>query len=337
MKGRLPRWLEAVRKPLVSVVAVSVAATVATLPVMAIYFGRVSIVSVLSNLLTTLPAEIALITGMVSSVLTVVGLPVLADPLMMVAGVSARYLLWICQKISTFSFATVAFGSGFLLLWLLGTYCAWAIGFRVLNKHGKTALAAVCVIALCSGILLRRGARYDTLEVAVASQQDLAVAIAYHGCAVAVLSPSDNNSAYDLRDALQDLGVTRLDVLCLVGGKEPAVSYVPSVLSAYLSSDTQVLYDELPWLPPLSGQSLDGYNVTLGTELFATSRDDHVELVWDEHTLCFFTSALPEVACEATAAFGAGETPIMIKAAEGSRLLPAGSGPFAYRDGRWVY
>ena len=337
MRGSLPPIVEKVRKPCASAVAVSLAATITTVPIMAIYFGRISLVSVLANLLTTIPAEAALISGLLASVSAVLGLTVLAQPFMAVAGVLSRYLLWICEKISTFSLATVAIEATYLLLWIVGIYFLWWLGRRVLDGHGRAALAGVCAVILCAGILLHRGARYESLEIDGVSSKNLAVVATYRGSTVLVTAPTSEQPLYRLRDVLQEHAITHVDVLCIIGGKEPAVSHVPLILDAYLTERTHVLYSSLPWQPPLSGYSLDDGAVTLGNTLTVKRCGDHVTVTWNEHTVVFCGTEPIASCCAADVICGVGKTPTVVMTQDGPLAVPEGSGSLVYRDGKWFW
>ena len=270
-----------IRKAIAATVAVSLAAMFATLPVLALYFGRISLVSVPVNFLTALPAEVVLIAGCLASLFSVLGLTVLAQPLLMLAGLMSRYLLWICENFSTFSLATVATPSGFLLLWMVGVYLLFWIGRRFLGKSGTTALVGACVCILCVGILLNRGATYNALRVGNASDENnLAVVVSYRGGTVVVTAPDRASCLYDIGDTLYAFGASRIDALFVIGGKEPAVSYVPVVLADYWTDDTQVLDSTM------FGQ----HRVTLGECLQVGWQEDGLFMNWNGHTLRFSTS-----------------------------------------------
>ncbi len=335
MKGSLPKYLEQVRRPLVSAIAVSLAATVTTTPVLALYFGRIPLLSVLTNVLITLPAELILIAGFVSSICAVMGLSVISAPFLLIAGIMSRYVVWICQKISTFSVATVAIEATYLLLWIGGTYAVWIFARRLLHAHGKAVLAGVSVAILCIGLLLHRGSQYDQLRVACASDDDLAVTVSYRGSTVLVIAPSSANSVYQAAELLQSQDITRIDLLCLIGGEEPALTYLPSILKNYLGDHTQVVYHGLPWQSPLAGQPLEGVRLSLGEALSLEQRDGHTELHFGEYALWFYTHGVAVTDTAADAVFGAGDHPMYIMTADGPLSLSADIGTVVCRDGQW--
>lgn len=284
LRGREPKCCARLIKTLVATISVSLAALLATLPVLAIYFGRVSLLSVPVNLLTTLPSEVILITGCLGSLLSVCGVGMLARPLLLVAGLMSRYLLWVCEKFSAFSLATVAIRAPFLLLWLIGVYFLFLIGCRVLSRQGLSILSGVCVCMLCIGLLLHRGTVYNILRTEQADGTNgLSVVVSYRGSTILVTAPSNATPLYDVKNALDTLYLTRIDAVFVIGGEEFAVWYIPVVLNEYLTDDTPMFYSDPTW----GGIPLSQYHVQLGESLQANWQQEELLLSWHEKTLLF--------------------------------------------------
>ncbi len=281
---REPKHCARVVKALVSTISVSLAALLATLPVLTVYFGRISLLSVPVNLLTTLPSELILITGCLGSLLSVCGIGVLAQPLLLLAGLTSRYLLWVCEKFSAFSLATVAIRAPFLLLWLIGVYFLFLIGHRVLGRQGVSVLTGVSVCILCVGLLLYRGTMYNTLRTErVDDTNGLSVVASYRGSTVLVTAPDSITPLYGVEHALDALSLTRLDAVFVIGGEESAALYIPVVLKEYLTDSTPMLYSD----PIGDGVSLSRYRVKLGKSLEAQWQQEELLLSWHEQTLLF--------------------------------------------------
>lgn len=284
LRERKPKRFARLINGVVSTVAVSLAATLATLPVLAIYFGRASLMSVPANLLTTLPSEVVLIAGCVGSLMSVCGIAAIAQPLLLFAGLMSRYLLWVCEKISAFSLATVAIRAPFLLLWLIGAYFLFLIGRRVLDRQGLSILSGVCVCILCVGLLLHRGTVYNTLRTeSVDGKNGLSVVISYRGSTALVTAPESITPLYDAKDALDTLDLVRIDAVFVIGGEESAAVYIPVVFKEYLTDSTPMFYTD----PSGDGISLSRYRVRLGKSLEAQWQQEELLLNWHEKTLLF--------------------------------------------------
>ncbi len=298
LRGREPKHCARLIKTVVATVSVSLAALLATLPVLVIYFGRVSLLSVPVNLLTTLPAEVVLITGCVGSLLSMCGIAVIAQPLLLLAGLASRYLLWVCEKFSSFSLATVAIRAPFLLLWLIGAYFLFLTGRRVLGRQGLSLLSGVCVCILCVGLLLHRGTVYNALRTeSVNGKNGLSVVVSYRGGTVLVTAPDSISTLYGVKDALDALGLARIDAVFVIGGEESASLYIPTVLKEYITDTTPMLYSD----PSRGGIPLSRYRVKLGTSLEAQWQQEELLLNWHEKTLLF--TARSEAATKADAVF----------------------------------
>ncbi len=286
LRDREPKYGAWLVKTLVAAVSVSLSALLATLPVLAIYFGRVSLLSVPANLLTTLPSEVILITGCLGSLLSACGMGMLAQPFLFLAGLMGRYLLWVCEKFSAFSLATVAIRAPFLLLWLIGAYFLFLIGRRVLSRQGLSILSGVCVCILCVGLLLHRGAVYNTLRTErVDGINGLTVVASYRGNTVLVTAPDNSTPLHDIKSVLDTLNLTRIDAVFVIGGEESAILYIPVVLQDYLTDDTPMFYSD----PSRGDISLSHYRVRLGKPLEANWQQEQLLLNWHEKTLLFTT------------------------------------------------
>lgn len=320
-KGEPKRFVK-FRKGIAAAVAVSLAATLATLPVLAVYFGRISLVSVPANLLTTLAAEAVLIVGCLASLFSVLGLAVFAQPLLLIAGCLSRYLLWICEKISDFSLAMVAIDAPFLLLWLVGAYALFLLSRRVLDKEGLAALCGIGVCTLCMAFLLNRGVTFDTLQIGCASDDDdLAVILSYRGSTVVVTAPENAAALYGITDMLDTFGASHMDALFVIGGDEPALSYVPSLLGEFITDGTQVVCPEEPC------------RITLGESITAQWHEERLRMEWGGQTLLFAPKS--EAVGTADAVFGTGDTRMWVYADGALRPLAADTRYIRFKNGQW--
>ncbi|MBR2338598.1 MAG: ComEC/Rec2 family competence protein [Clostridia bacterium] len=222
-------------KRLVIASCVSLSASVATLPVMAVYFGEVSLVSLPANLLAAWPASALMIVGSLACLLFMVGGDALAGGFLFVAGWIARYLLYISEKISKIPLATVAIRDDYLLLWIVGSLLLLYIGWRVLRRRGVYLTAAVSAFVLSASLLLHTLAMRGVTQVTVIpTKDDVAVYARNSGRTVLFCAPQDVDDLYTVRAELRSDGIRRVDVLILYGGESTALSAVSAVLDSYL-------------------------------------------------------------------------------------------------------
>lgn len=232
-------------------VAVTVSATLATLPVTVLYFGTVSLVGVLANLIMTLPASLLLVVGWVAIVAMLLGLSFVYHPLLMLVGYIARFLLGIADAIAELPFATVTITDTYLVIGVLGSLAVIGIGWLLLKGRGVRLAALLCAVVLCIGSVLHHYRLRDHVRfLMIPHQADLAVCIIYRDRAVLFVAPTEANTVYAVSEALWSEGITTLDAVFLPSGEWDGIPYVSQLLSRYV--DSAMIYRDFDGTVPLS-------------------------------------------------------------------------------------
>ncbi len=161
---------------LVNGLAVTLAATLPILPLLAFYFGEVSVVSPLANLLAVFPAGVALTFGWVGILLALLpALSFFADGVLYLAGWSVRWPLIVARILGGLPIATLPTERAWTILYLTGG-CGLVI--LCLCKVPRVRLRRL-LAALAAGLMLARGAdallRCDTTTVTVSIRENSAV------------------------------------------------------------------------------------------------------------------------------------------------------------------
>ena len=157
----------------------------------------------------------------------------------------------------------------------------------------------------------------------------------YRGSTLLVVAPSSRASLYDTASALREQGVSRVDALFLIGGKEPAISYITTELKPYLPSDAAVFYDGLPVDSPLKGSSLAGRRVWLGRSLSAEMQDGQLLLCWDGQRLRFAPRQVKQPPTDGAALFCAGQPVAWLRTDDGMQALGDTVDTVVLTNGDW--
>ena len=134
-KTRVIRWL-------CTSVAVSVSATVATAPLSAIYFGTVSLVGVLTNLLTLWVVSFIFCGIMICCALGAFCVPAAVFVGKIVA-IPIRYVMWVARLMSKPYFAAVYTCSIYVVAFLVFAYVLFAV--MLISKRKRPVLFASCL------------------------------------------------------------------------------------------------------------------------------------------------------------------------------------------------
>lgn len=160
--ARLVGWLT---EPLV----VSLAAQIATTPLILFYFGRLSVASLLANLLIVSIQPYIMILGWIALGAGLVWLPV-GEVLAWIVWLPLTYMLWVVEALARFSWASVPARLPGSLAWVFYTVLLVYALIRVMHRDDRRALAqklrrsvpgtmpaaAGAVIALLLGLMTLR-------------------------------------------------------------------------------------------------------------------------------------------------------------------------------------
>ena len=143
--NRLARWISAS-------VSVTLSATVLTTPLVAWYYGTVSLVNVLTNLLV-LPVISAVFYGTMAVCALGFFWPAAAAFLGAVVAIPVRYVLWIASLLADFPLAAVFTVSPYVVIWLAVSYVM--ILWVIFSKKRRPLIAICCsVLSLCVSLML---------------------------------------------------------------------------------------------------------------------------------------------------------------------------------------
>lgn len=143
VKATLARWIA-------GSVSVSLSAMVVTTPLSAYYFGMVSIVGVLTNLLTLWVISFIFYGIMAAAALSMIWLPLGR----LIAGIVSwpiRYVLAVSDVLSSTPFSAVYTNSIYIILWLVFCYLLLIV-FLLQKKKSPGVLTACMFVGLCLAV-----------------------------------------------------------------------------------------------------------------------------------------------------------------------------------------
>ena len=197
----------------------SLGAMLFTVPLIALYFGQIPLLSPLSNVLALWALSLLMVCALILGTLAVF-LPVPAAALGTMAVVLGHYARWAALLLGKFPFASLSTDSRYCLIWLAAVYLALAAAFLGRDRP-KRPLLSVCALALllCAAIGLGR-LETDTAQLTVAALdvgQGSSTALVSGGrTALVDCGGSGSRSAGDIAaDWFAAQGRARLDLLVL--------------------------------------------------------------------------------------------------------------------------
>lgn len=216
---RVRLWLYKAGRTALSAVSASLGAMLFTVPLIALYFGQIVLLSPLSNVLVLWALSLLMVCALLLGTLAVF-LPAPAALLGTAAGLTAHYARWMALALGKFPFASLSAGSRYCLIWLGAVYLvlAGAALGRGKPRRPLLPLCALCLL-LCAAIGLERleadaaGLTAAALDVGQGSSTAL---LSGGKAALVDCGGSGARSAGDTAaDYFAAQGRTRLDLLVL--------------------------------------------------------------------------------------------------------------------------
>ncbi len=174
------------KRPLTELLSVNSAATLSTLPLISVLFGRISLLSPLANLLIVPLVPPLILFGLV---LSLVGrIPILSQIMGFVAGLYSAGFSSLCELLARVPYMNLPTAQVYLLIWLAALFAGIAVlyvingGKRLIKWFVPVMLIPLAMSILLSGILDRSAARmtvYNPQKGIAVSYEDTQTTVVY--------------------------------------------------------------------------------------------------------------------------------------------------------------
>lgn len=242
--GKLPRRLcRKLYRTFAANLSVTLGALLLTTPLTAWYFGTVSLISPVTNLLTLWAVSLAFAPGLILTLLGI-AFPTLAAVFTFPVTILTRYVLWATRALGSLSFSSLSMDSTYLCVWLVLVYVLLLI---VLLRKYRRPILPVCsgIVALCAALILTRASLLSpSLSITMLDVgQGQSILLCSGGRTALIDCGGSKDNAGDIAaDYLQSLGISHLDLLLLTHCHNDHANGVPE-LFARLDISSIVLPD----------------------------------------------------------------------------------------------
>jgi competence protein ComEC len=209
--------VNAAMKTLIANLATTVGALIFTLPLLAYYFGYVSIIAPVTNLVTLFAASAAFCVGLVASLLGLVS-QMLGVAAAGVAVVPSWWVLTAAKLLARVPFAAVFVSNGFMIAWfvyfyaIFGVTAAMRVRLRQMLYPVCAALCMFCLSLVLTAATARRGTELTVINV----EQGQCLAVT-DGAETALIDCGSltANAAQSAERFLQSRGTTDISLMIL--------------------------------------------------------------------------------------------------------------------------
>lgn len=232
---RCPFWIKhKFFVPVAETLLVTMSATLATLPIIALSFGEFSMISPAANLLAVLPGSLLVEFGCLAAVVGC--LPMLAPVshlLFVVARGIASYLFAVVGRLGTTPLSRVRLDKPYLLFWLLTSLLFVYLGWRLLQIRGLRLSLALSLILLFFGVGTEMIAMKGVTSInALNAGNGNAVLLEKDGHRGLVMAGNSKGFAGRVASSLYYKGISQLDFIVLSDGSDRATFEIGTLLQA---------------------------------------------------------------------------------------------------------
>lgn len=221
---------------LAGLVSVTMCSTVMTLPVIMLSFGRVSLVSVVSNILIVFPTMLMMICVFVAAILYLIPfLKFIAIPIVLLAGVLINYITVCANLLAQIPFASVSTKQPMVLFWLASTGILFAMALFLYKEYKLLKLSSILsAIILFVGIF-----SYQLFDIGVTHLAFLdtgngcSAVVSRDGHASVLSCGGDEFKSSRLQNYLSAQNVKTLDFLLLSDFKDSSAIYANDVIKKF--------------------------------------------------------------------------------------------------------
>lgn len=230
------------------VISITLSAILFTLPIQVFFIGEFSLISPLSNLLMTNVGGIAMVCAGVAVLFSGAGiLSFLKYPFAFIAGILAKYLLWIAKLLSKIPYASVRVDYLYVKLWVIVTVAlaVFAIFAMRKNKLFLRATAVISAVLLLVGTVSHTAVHYDETQITVIDVGNGSAALVTHGNkSVLIGCGGDYFADSAITSELQKNHIDELLLLFVPRDYETENSSVDSVLSSINVQNVAAPYND---------------------------------------------------------------------------------------------
>ena len=209
------RYAKSVVNYILSMISVTICATVATLPVYVFVFGNMSTLGIVSNLAMVFIGSVCMLFSGIASVLIITGLTVLGSPLMKFCGVLSSILINVAERLSGFRYALINVSSTASKITVIVGIAVLAIILiaKPENKKLIRVAAVACILAFFVTNAFVFAIDYNRLCICVCNGECVSATVSYKGKTALIYNGSDSYGSSALVSAANSRGITYADYL----------------------------------------------------------------------------------------------------------------------------
>ena len=240
---------------LAGTISLTLASTLATMPVIMLSFGRISLISIIANILTVFPTMLMMLFVLFFSVLYLIPLlKFVAIPLALLSGILINYVTFCANILAQIPFASVPTNQPMVPFWLACTCILVALSLILYEKYKLLKFSAIlsCIILLVGIFSYQIFNRGVTQLAFLDTGTGCSAVISRDGHASVLSCGGDEIKSSQMMNYLNFLNIKSLDFLLISDFEDSTAIYANDVIKKF-----EPAYVVLPNNPDLIDSKLE--------------------------------------------------------------------------------
>ncbi len=234
-------------KSVISILTITISATIFTLPVTILFFKRIAIYSLLSNLLISFAASILIFSVLLMILFrfTVI-FSFLAIPFTVITGMLSDYIMWVADFVSSIPYSVINVSESFIPLWLGSMMIIAALIFIIKDKRRSIRyFAFVAVVTFTFGSISNIIFTKGTFKISILDVgKGMSVIITENGETAVLSCGGESSYSSVLNDYLKNSGIQNIHYLLLTKNSDENSIFAEKLLDDFSVSNIQVYNEE---------------------------------------------------------------------------------------------
>ncbi|MEG2425731.1 MAG: ComEC/Rec2 family competence protein [Oscillospiraceae bacterium] len=219
------------------IIAITLCATIFTMPILIINFKAFSLISPIANILTVDIASFAMILAGVGVMISAIPIiSIIKMPIFFVCGLIAKFMLWVTHLLAKLPYAYVSLHNDYIIPWIIATLILVAVAILIKGDTKKN----IRITALLSLNILLCVILSDTIS----NKGITKIEVADVGNGSSIIINRENNSAvigcsggfsapYEIEDALFRNNTKKVDLLVVTDSEEASSGCAEQIKASY--------------------------------------------------------------------------------------------------------
>lgn len=214
----------------------TISASVCTFPIICFYYKKISLISILSNILLIFPITAMIFCAFFSAFFYIINASnIIIMPFKIICGCASNYTIWMSSRLSLFPNALISLDYLFIRVWVIITviFFITCLCFDIFKKQFKEisvfSLSLLLIFTLINQIIMK-----DTTRIsAINSGEGCTLVISENNYCAVILSMNEKTYEKRISDYMFSINSSKIDLLVVMSCESTNLEFLERFIDLY--------------------------------------------------------------------------------------------------------